>query len=610
MEKMTPLEIARQTLLQLSKSQSPPTPENYSRVYDEIAGIKSEDHSAILSKALEKVLLGLGKDKPKFVAAAQKISTSLKKHDVNSLEAQLHQLISVEKNDDDGINWATLLRYLLKQLDVNHTGLTLTRKKESLNRVIINFANDPSNLAHKVQALVTSWGEAQPTIETAGVEALSSQDKDAIQAPTPAQVNFQPQANLANDAENQMNIAIAWRDLLIRTIHLIVLPQFADNPAATDRIETLIKQAQAAKTIEEVDGLNEALKSSLLRVEMQNDTQHRMQESLLQMLRLLVSSMGELTIEDQWLHGQLAIVQEIISKPLNIDAVYNAESSLKELIYKQSNIKPGLLAAKDTLKNMMNTFVCGLADITNSTGTYQGKMNEYQKQITVTDDVTQLNTILQSLIGDIGVMSADAQKSHDAFQDTQKKVEEAEKQINELTVKLDYISEVAHQDFLTGALNRRGMDEAIEREFNRADRHNTPLSLAMLDIDHFKKINDTMGHSTGDVALAHLAKVVKSVLRSTDILARYGGEEFVILLPGSKQEDAVKVVTGIQRDLTKNFFLHDSNRVLITFSAGVAERMTGEHVDEVLPRADAALYVAKQTGRNRVIGAPPLVVTT
>jgi diguanylate cyclase len=77
----------------------------------------------------------------------------------------------------------------------------------------------------------------------------------------------------------------------------------------------------------------------------------------------------------------------------------------------------------------------------------------------------------------------------------------------------------------------------------------------------------------------------------------------VILLPGTRQDDAVKVVSGVQRDLTKNFFMHNNERVLITFSAGVAERMAGEHVDEVLPRADAALYEAKHTGRNRVVGA-------
>ncbi len=182
-------------------------------------------------------------------------------------------------------------------------------------------------------------------------------------------------------------------------------------------------------------------------------------------------------------------------------------------------------------------------------------------------------------------------------------MDEAEKKINDLTTKLDYISEVAHQDFLTGALNRRGMEAALAQEFERADRHATPLTLAMMDIDHFKKINDTLGHSTGDVALKHLVKVVKSLIRNTDVLARYGGEEFIILLPGTKEDDAIKIIQGVQRDLTKNFFLQHNERVLITFSAGVAERFLNEAIDEVLPRADAALYRAKQAGRNRVIGA-------
>ncbi|MDP1765301.1 MAG: GGDEF domain-containing protein [Methylotenera sp.] len=602
---MTPLDLARQTLMQLSKNQSPPTPENFRRVYDEISGVKSVDHSVILSKTLDKVLHDMGKETPKYLLAAQKISTSVKKLDVDSLESQLRSLLPTGAGEAEGVNWATLLRYLLKQLDVNHSGITLSRKKEGINRVIINFASDPIQLGQKIQALATSWGEGHEVTLSADnipdeITLSETLVSDKVQSTPEASVQTR-----LNVDDSQLKLAISWRDLLIRTITLVVMPQFADIPAAAGRIEALIKRAQESNTAEEVSALSESLKSTLLRAEMQTDSQHRMQDALVQMLRLLVSSMGELTIEDKWLHGQIAIVQDIISKPLNLDSVYNAESSLKELIFKQSNIKPGLLAAKETLKGMMSTFISGLADITESTGIYQVKISDYQEQISATEDIAQLNAILQSLVSDIHTMNADAQHSQTAFLETQKKVEEAEKQINELTTKLDYISEVAHEDFLTGALNRRGMDEAIEREFSRADRHNSPLSLAMLDIDHFKKINDTMGHSTGDVALAHLAKVVKSVLRSTDILARYGGEEFVILLPGSKQADAVNVITGVQRDLTKNFFMHNSERVLITFSAGVSERITGEGIDAVLPRADAALYLAKQTGRNRVVGAPP-----
>jgi diguanylate cyclase len=600
---MTPLELARQTLMQLAKSQSPPTPDNYRLVYNEIAGLEAEDNGTILSKALDKVLHDLGKDKPKYLAAAQKIATLVKKHDSANLENQIRSLLPSAVSDADSVNWSTLLRYLLKQLDLNHHGITLSRKKEGLSRVLINFANDQNQLGQKIQALVTSWGDGQTVMIVNEDEATESASVEADMLVAHEGALEKHVAHTVVDMQLQM--AVAWRDLLIRTISLVVIPQFAEIPAATSRIEALIASAKESNTIEEVNDVSESLKSTLLRAEMQTDSQHRMQEALVQMMRLLVSSMSELTVEDKWLHGQIAIVQEIISKPLNLDSVYSAESSLKELIFKQSSLKPGLIAAKETLKGMISTFVSGLADITESTGTYQLKIAEYQKQISETEDITQLNDILKSLVGDVHAMNADAQQSQSAFLETQKKVEEAEKKINELTTKLDYISEVAHEDFLTGALNRRGMDEAIEREFERADRHSTALSLAMIDIDHFKKINDTMGHSTGDVALAHLAKVVKGILRSTDVLARYGGEEFVILLPGSKQDDAVSVIAGVQRDLTKNFFMHNSERVLITFSAGVAERMAGESIDAVLPRADAALYLAKQTGRNRVVGAVP-----
>lgn len=608
--KLTPLEIARQTLIKLSKSQIPPTPENYSRVYDEIAGTTT-DHSTILVKSLDKILLEKSKSSPKHATIAKKISSALQKQDVADLETQLLTLLAKDIASDNNINWGSLLRYLLKQLDVNHAGLTLSRKKEGLNRVIINFGNDHSLLGQKVQALVASWGEGQPAgietmannaTESLGV-ALNSSLKIPVQHTQSTTQASSTEPNKVNQDISENLLTTVWRDMLIRTIKLTVLPQFIGIPSATNRVEELIKRTAAAETLDEAHKLNGTLKSTLLRAEIQSVAQHRMQDALIEILRLLVSSMADLSIEDQWLHAQIAIVQEIISKPLKIESVYNAESSLKELIFKQSHIKTGLTEAKETLRNMVSTFVSRLADITISTGSYQTKIQNYHKQINATDDISELSCILESLVDDIGEMSADAKQSHDALQETQQKVANAEKQINELTAKLDFINEAAHEDFLTGALNRRGMDDAIKTEFERADRHDTPLSLAMLDIDHFKKINDTLGHATGDKALAHLAKVVKSILRSTDVLARYGGEEFVILLPGSNQADALTVVSGLQRELTKNFFLHNNERVLITFSAGVAERLTGESIDGVLPRADAALYQAKKSGRNRVFGA-------
>lgn len=597
-QKLTSFEIARQTLMQLSKNQSPPNPDNFRRVYDEIAGVETLDDANMLIKSLEKVLIGMGKSKPKCATASQKISASLKKQDLIGLESQLRQLISTDKGHDEGVNWGNLLRYMLRQLEAHHAELPFHKKTEDLNKVILNDAQDTDQLAKKIKILITSWGEG---LSVSGANAVDSNQAISTLEQVPVvqkSLTTQAQPEVANLIDN----AEKWRDMLMNTINIAVLPQFAENPMAASRIELLIKQAQSSNDVD-IDEFNEALKSTLLRAELLKDSHHRMHESLIKMLGLLFTSIDEQVDENKWLIGQINIVKEVISAPLDLESIRSAETSIRTLITQQSSIKPGLVEAKDTIKSMMNVFVNGLVEITESTGSYQSKISDYQQKIAASTDFVQLNTILQDLVGDINQMNANAKKSYSDFQDTQKKIEDAERHINELTVKLDYISQVAQQDFLTGALNRRGMNEAIEREFDRADRHNTPLSLAIIDIDHFKKINDTMGHSTGDVALAHLAKVVKSIIRSTDVLARYGGEEFVILLPGSKEKDAANVIANVQRNLTKNFFMHDSNRVLITFSAGVAERKNGELFDEVLPRADAALYVAKQTGRNRVVAA-------
>jgi diguanylate cyclase len=137
----------------------------------------------------------------------------------------------------------------------------------------------------------------------------------------------------------------------------------------------------------------------------------------------------------------------------------------------------------------------------------------------------------------------------------------------------------------------------------RGRRRGAPLVVAMLDLDNFKKLNDAFGHKTGDDALVHLARVVEDVLRPQDTVARYGGEEFVIVLPETELDDAVTALTRLQRELTRRFFLHDNEKTLITFSAGVARFGPGETQEQALARADAAMYEAKRAGKNRVVAA-------
>ena len=122
-------------------------------------------------------------------------------------------------------------------------------------------------------------------------------------------------------------------------------------------------------------------------------------------------------------------------------------------------------------------------------------------------------------------------------------------------------------------------------------------------MDNFKRINETHGQGVGDAALVHLANIVQVALRPQDQLARYCGEEFVVLLPNTPVEDAVAAMTRVQRELTREFFMHNNEKVLITFSCGVAEIHEADDPYEALKRADAAMYRAKRAGKNRVIPA-------
>ena len=110
-----------------------------------------------------------------------------------------------------------------------------------------------------------------------------------------------------------------------------------------------------------------------------------------------------------------------------------------------------------------------------------------------------------------------------------------------------------------------------------------------------------MGHETGDEALIHLATICRETLRPQDTVARYGGEEFIVLLPDTPLNDAVSALTRLQRELTKKFFLHANEKVLITFSAGVTQMNSEDNQATVIKRADEAMYQAKQTGKNRVV---------
>jgi len=167
------------------------------------------------------------------------------------------------------------------------------------------------------------------------------------------------------------------------------------------------------------------------------------------------------------------------------------------------------------------------------------------------------------------------------------------------------MSESALRDGLTRAYNKRYFTERLELEVQHALRHDSPLSLVFIDIDHFKQINDVHGHPAGDQVLAQLATVIMSMLEEEEVFARYGGEEFAIIARGTGMREAAALSERVRASVESHPFTFDGTRIPVTISVGIA-RAPGPGIVEMsdlISRADEAMYDAKHAGRNRVVVA-------
>jgi len=389
------------------------------------------------------------------------------------------------------------------------------------------------------------------------------------------------------------------RELLAKSLANML----STHPELGSEIQIIAAQVRATENKNQLGDLAKQLRQFWLKLDQRGIDKGKIQEGLVRLLRLLVENVSEIVEEDKWLHGQISVVQEILSGQMNRHVIADAERTLRDTIIKQGTIKQSLTDAKETMKSMMSTFIARLGELTESTGEYHSKIEGYNRMIGKTDNLAELSHILKDVMLDTKVIQASALSSFEELSFTKKQADEADARVKQLEQELVQVSELVREDQLTGALNRRGLDETLDRELKRADRNKSSVSVAMLDIDNFKHLNDTLGHQAGDRALMHLTHVVKETLRPSDSVGRYGGEEFIIILPETDLHSGVEAIQRLQRNLTKNIFMNNNERVLVTFSAGVALRGEDEEVLDIIGRADKAMYKAKQAGKNRVEAA-------
>jgi diguanylate cyclase len=471
-------------------------------------------------------------------------------------------------------------------------------------------ANTPS-AANVLAGLVSDLNEHHPALSSQVAGLSKAIDKGDWRqcswrlSEIAAQLKPQPaRARPADLVEGSQDDKLALlRDLLAKTLEFGVVSQLVLSPRLAEKAQQLAVAVREANSDARLRTAASGLKSLWVSIELQATDARDLQDILKRVLLLVVENIGELLDDDTWLRGQLDMVQELLAGPLRVASLQEAEKRLKEVIYKQSLVKHSLKEATATLKASMTAFVDSMGIAVAVNKDYQQKVTDHVERIRQTEDVIELNRIFKALMTDTYAAQSEGHHAQQQLVEQRNAALAAEARIQQLEAELTQMSTLVREDPLTRSLNRRGLDEEFAREASRADRYDTPFCLAVLDIDNFKALNDLRGHQTGDDALVHLVAIAKEELRLTDHIARLGGEEFLVIMPNTPLDEAAKIVTRLQRRLTKKYFLDNNEKVLITFSAGVAERAKGEPQEASIARADAAMYEAKQTGKNRVCTA-------
>jgi len=233
-----------------------------------------------------------------------------------------------------------------------------------------------------------------------------------------------------------------------------------------------------------------------------------------------------------------------------------------------------------------------------------GLANELGKR---NDDIkTSINAIERAeekseIISLLNIASNVAQNMVRSVEETRAELDATKASLAKVRAELETTKQHLMLDPLTGARNRFGMDISINQEVSRARRAGKKLVLAMMDLDHFKRVNDTYGHDVGDQVLLFFVQLTRSVLRESDHMFRYGGEEFMLLLPDTDIKGAEFLFGRFRQMLAKSPMHYQQHTINVTFSAGITDLNESDNVESLVQRADQGLYQAKQQGRDRTI---------
>ncbi|HEX6720610.1 MAG TPA: diguanylate cyclase [Burkholderiaceae bacterium] len=552
----TPAQIAKAALRRLATQQLEPTPEHYAKAYAQESGLAPTAGAAPPSES--------------------------------------------------GRVWAALFERLAKGLERGGRHWTGARKKQSLQRVLDGSRADAAKLQQRLGQLMTSWDDDSPAneVEPSGLAPLDEAPSAAsATSELPALEPIALSTGTAATAAPRDADATNWApllDALRSTLHVALPADRGDAAVLADALggaaARLASEGAHAGLVAEVARLCERARAHL-------SHRHQLLDELALLCRSLTEGLGELAEDESWARGQCDALRERLGEGLSVRGIHAAAEMLAATRAKQQELRSDREAARNALKAMIQRMLGEIGELGQHTGRFSDNVQRYASTIEQADSLQSLAGVVQEMVAETRAVHAVVDGTRERLSEEHARASELERRVLELEGELRRLSDEVSTDALTQVANRRGLLQAFEAERARSQRDGAALAVGLIDIDNFKKLNDSLGHAAGDEALKALAARTKEGLRPVDHVARFGGEEFVVLLPGANVDEGQQLLTRLQRQLSASLFMHEGREVFVTFSAGVTALRDGEALDAALERADRALYEAKRSGKNRTCAA-------
>jgi diguanylate cyclase len=504
--------------------------------------------------------------------------------------------------------WADVIERSSRYLERSSRTWPVGRRKESLKHVLNSCRSDPQRLLQRLQSLVSSW-ESDSAAVAADTEVPDSVDASHDAADSVADPLAQAQqalttalgevaAGIATPAV-RTDLPAAWPQV----VHALESSLQAALPPGENRaceVGDKLKRAAGAVRDADADPATLAeLQTACEEVRRVLQHRHHLVDQLGVLVNELTDGLGELAEDDSWVEGQCLAMREQLGMGLSSRGVSAVSELLGTTRQRQQQLRIERAQARDALKQLIHRMLQDIGELGAHTGRFTDSVGRYAEVIGSAESLEGLAGVVREMVEETRTVHDLVSQTTQRLHDEHERARAMADRVVELEAELRQLSQEVGTDQLTQVANRRGLMRCFDAERARVEREAAELAIGLLDIDNFKRLNDSLGHQTGDEALKFLTRRVGEALRPTDTLARYGGEEFVVLLPGTPADEAQRVLTRVQRLLSAELFMYEGKQSFVTFSAGVTLYRVGEAIEVALQRADEALYEAKRTGKNR-----------